>query len=182
MDQNIISSTSQNNHIMLYTDTQVQKCNNADHINHHVNHTNNSDRPNTKNNHYHDTALSNSSDSNNSTHSNPTGQLSGGNDYNMHWKLLDNIHYNSKPAQTDIRPDNIHSLYTEDTRLKEMTITADMLTDSNLNTQRQLESVTNISSAFNGNTQRLYTNTIYISGSIMSYTGNGATQLERPTL
>jgi hypothetical protein len=63
-----------------------------------------------------------------------------------------------------------------------MTITADMSTDSNWNTQRQLESVTNISSAFNDNTQRLYTNTTYISGSTMSYTCNRATQLERPTL
>ena len=78
MDQNIISRTSQNNHIMLYTDTQAQQCNNADHINHHVNHTNNGNRLNTNNNHYHNTALSNSSDSNNSTHTIPTAQLSGG--------------------------------------------------------------------------------------------------------
>ena len=110
---------------MLYTDTHVQQCNNDDHINHHVNYTNNSNRPNINNIHYHNTAISNSSDSNSSTHINPTAQLSGGNEYNIQWKPSDNIYSNTKPAQTDNRPDNIHWLYTEDISLEDMTTTAD---------------------------------------------------------
>ena len=100
----------------------------------------------------------------------------------MHWKPADNIHYNTKPAQKNICPDNVHWPYTEDTRLEDMTTTADLSTDSYWNTQRHTESATNISIASSDSTQRLYTNTIYISGSTMSYTGNGASQLERPTL
>ena len=147
---------------MHHTDTQVQQCNNADNINHYIHVNNHRNRLNTNNNQYHDTAFSNGSDSNYSTHTIPTAQLSGGNENNMHWKPSDNIHYNTKPAQTDIRLDNIHWLHTEDTRSEAMTITADMSTDANWNTQRRLESVTHILSALNDNTQRHYTNTIYL--------------------
>ena len=50
-----------------------------------------------------------------------------------------------------------------------MTITADMIIES-------------ISNASNDNSQRHYTQSIYIPGSNMSYTGTGASELERPIL
>ena len=108
-------------------------------------------------------------------------QISGGTEYNTHWKPADHIHYNPTPAQKDICHDNVHWLYTEDTRLEDMTTTADLSTDSNWNTQRHTESAPTLSSASNDSTQRLYTNTIYLSGSIMSHTGTGINQPERPT-
>jgi hypothetical protein len=182
MEQNIVMRTSQNNQLMSDTVTQVQQFNKADHMNHHENHFNNSNRLNTNNNLYHDTALSSSRDSKTSLHTNPTAQISGGNEYNMHWKPADNIHYNTKPDQKDICSDKVHCLYTEDARLEDMTITTDLPTDSYWNSQRHTESATNISIASNDSTQRPCTNTIYISGSIMSHTRNGVTQLERPTL
>ena len=84
MEQNIVMRTSQNNQFMSDTDTQVQQFNKADHMNHHANHTNNSNRRYTNNNHYHDTALSSNRDSKTSPHTNPAAQISGGNEYNMH--------------------------------------------------------------------------------------------------
>ena len=63
-----------------------------------------------------------------------------------------------------------------------MTITADMITESNRNLQRQLDYDTHISNASNDNTQRHYTQSIYIPGSNMSYTGTGASELERTIL
>ena len=66
--------------------------------------------------------------------------------------------------------------------MDDTTITADMISESNWNTQRQLDYVNYIPSASNDNTQRPYTHSISISGSNMSYTGNGASKLERPTL
>ena len=130
MEQNIVMRTSQDNQFMSDTDTQVQQFNKADHMNHHANHTTNNIRLNTNNNHYHDTALSSNRDSKTSLHTNPTAQISGGNEYNMHWKPADNIHYNTKPAQKDICPDNVHWPYTENTRLEDMTTTSDLSTDS----------------------------------------------------
>jgi hypothetical protein len=129
IEQNNVMRSSQNNQYMSDTDTQVQQFNQADHMNHHANHTNNSNRLNKNTNHYHDTALSSSRDSKTSLHTNPTAQISGGNEYNMHWKPTDNIRYNTKPAQKGICPDNVHWPYTEDTILKDMTTTVDLSAD-----------------------------------------------------
>jgi hypothetical protein len=113
---------------------------------------------------------------------NPTAQLSGSNDYNTHRQYSVISYYNTTPAHTDNRYYNIHRQSSDDNSIDDTTITADMITESNWNTHRQVDSVTYIPSASNDNTQRPYTHSIYISGSNMYYTGNGASKLERPTI
>ena len=66
----------------------------------------------------------------------------------------DTIYNDNKDNNADYR--NRHS--SDDNSTEDITITADTIIDS-------------ISNAFNDNTQRLYTQSIYIPGSNMSYTG-----------
>jgi Tfp pilus assembly major pilin PilA len=108
MKQNMDMSPLSNNQYMSATDTQVQQFNQADYINFHTNHTNSSNRLYTDNNHYHDTALSSSTNNITSFHIDPTVQITGGTEYNMHWKPADPIHDNLTSAQQDICHDNVH--------------------------------------------------------------------------
>ena len=181
MKQNMDKSASSNNQYMSATETQVQQFHQADYINFHTNHTYSSNRLYTDNNHYHDTALSSIRNSITSFQIDPAVQNSGGTEYNTHWNPADHMHYNPTPAQQDICHDNVHWPCSEDTSLEDMTTTAALSTDPNWITQRHSESAPDISSASNDSMKPLYTNTRYFSGSIMSHTGTGINQPERPT-
>ena len=87
--------------------------------------------------------------------------------------MTENNKHNHNTTINNSNKDN-HAYYSnrqssDDNSTEDMTITADMIIES-------------ISNASNDNTQRLYTQCIYIPGFNMSYTGTGANELERPIL
>ena len=96
-----------------------------------------------------------------STYSNKGNHMTENNKHNHNTTIYniykDNNNYYSNRQSSD------------DNSTEDMTITADMIIES-------------ISNASNDNTQRPYTQSIYIPGSNMSYTGNGASELERHIL
>ena len=87
--------------------------------------------------------------------------------------MMENNKHNHNTTIYNSNKDN-NSYYnnrqnSDDNSIEDMTITADMIIES-------------ISNASNDNTQRLYTQSIYIPGSNTSYTGTGANELEHPIL
>ena len=117
----------------------------------------------TKKNHNHNTAISNSNRANNTgRQAYPTAQLSGSTDNNIHREYSDNSYYNTTLEHLENRHYHIHRQYPDDNSMDDTTFTADMITESNWNTQRQQDYVTYISSASNDNTQRPYTHSLYI--------------------
>ena len=135
MNQNTISSVSQNTHTML--STQAPQSNNEDHIIPHLTYSNKGNRLMKNNDHNHNTAIYNSNRANNTGIQAyyPTAQPSGSTDNNIHREYSDNSYYNNRQ-------------YSDDNSIEDMTITADMI----------IESISNTS---NDNTQRHYTQSIY---------------------
>ena len=148
MNQNTISSVSQNTHTML--STKAQQCNNEDHIIPHPTYSNKGNRLMNNNKPNHNTEIYHSNRANTTgIQAYPTAQPSGSTDNNIHREYSDNSYYNNRQ-------------YSDDNSIDDMTITADMITESNRNLQRQLDYDTHISNASNDNTQRHYTQSIYI--------------------
>ena len=150
MNQNTISSVSQNTHIML--STQAQQVNNENHVIPHLTFSNKGNRMMENNKHNHNTAIYNSNRVNTTgIQAYPTAQPPGSTDNNIHRGYSENSYYNIRQ-------------YSDDNSIEDMTITADMIIKS-------------ISHASNDNTQCHYTQSLYIPGFNMSYTGTGASEL-----